>query len=77
MCEINKFLLCCGLETGGKIIGWLSAILSVIEIVPLVLLYIGIPAVESDKMTDEQQTKLASESWADECNWNSSHSWFF
>lgn len=55
MCEINKFFLCCELETGGKIIAWLNVILSLIKIVPLVLLYIAVPAVDSDKFTEKER----------------------
>lgn len=48
---VNKFLCCLSLETGGFVMGWISAILSVLSILGVgALLIIAIVAYNSDSI---------------------------
>jgi hypothetical protein len=50
--KVEKFLCCLELETGGLIIGWVSAIVSGIGSIVSALLLIGV-AITYDKQNEE------------------------
>lgn len=61
---LNKFLFCCELETGGLVLGWLSAIFSGIGVVVLgitmILAIVGFGSYDGNDK-ENVQTNLISE----------------
>lgn len=61
MFEVSKFCFCCELETGGKIIGWFNAVISVIGIITWGILIGAYAAVKDDPSLNVDETTNAGE----------------
>lgn len=61
MFEVSKFCFCCELETGGKIIGWFNAVVSVIGIITWGALIGAYAAVKDNPDLQVDETTNAGE----------------